>query len=231
MNSKRIRLWDLPTRLCHWLLAASVAAALVTGQIGGHLIDWHGRLGLLIVGLVVFRIVWGFVGSTYARFAQFFPRPARIVAYLAGAWRGEGHNPLGALSVFALIFLLLAQVATGLFASDDIAFTGPLYTLASNTLSERLTRLHHLLADGLIVLVLLHIAAIVFYLHGKKQNLVKPMLTGWKEDAGGEAESARGGGWLALVFAVAVAGLAVYAAAGVWLPEAAPPTAAETPNW
>jgi len=119
MNSKRILLWDLPTRLFHWSLALAVGAAVVTGQVGGNLIDWHGRIGLFIVGLLAFRIVWGIVGSTYARFAQFFPTPAKIKAYLAGRWAGEGHNPLGALSVFGLIFLLTVQVATGLFANKD----------------------------------------------------------------------------------------------------------------
>ncbi|MCL2636423.1 MAG: cytochrome B, partial [Betaproteobacteria bacterium] len=88
MNSKRIRLWDLPTRLFHWLLVLAVAGAVICGQLGGGLIVWHGRLGLFIVGLLVFRLVWGVIGSTYARFAQFFPTPAKLRAYLKGEWRG-----------------------------------------------------------------------------------------------------------------------------------------------
>lgn len=109
----------------HWLLVAALLGAVITGQLGGGLIEWHGRFGLAIVGLVAFRLVWGIAGSTYARFAHFFPTPARVKAYLAGQWRGEGHNPLGALSVFGLILLLTAQVLSGLFANDDITFTGP----------------------------------------------------------------------------------------------------------
>lgn len=229
MKDKRFLLWDLPTRLVHWLLVLAVGAAVITGQLGGNLIDWHGRIGVAIVGLVAFRLVWGFVGSTYARFAHFFPTLTGIKAYLAGEWRGEGHNPLGALSVFALIFLLTAQVATGLFANDDIAFTGPLYALVGAELSERLTSLHHLFADGLIGIVALHVAAIIFYVRIKKQNLVKPMLFGWKE--GGAGEPARGGGVVAFVIALAVAAAAVYGASGAWIPAPPPPAAVETPNW
>lgn len=230
MNSKRIKLWDLPTRLFHWLLVLAVGAAVLTGQLGGNLIEWHGRIGIAIVGLLAFRLVWGLVGSTYARFAHFFPSPARIKAYLAGQWHGEGHNPLGALSVFGLLGLLLLQVGSGLFANDDIAFVGPLFDLVDKEVSNRVTGLHHLLGDALIGLVVLHVAAIVFYVRVKKNNLVKPMLTGWKDDA--EGESASGGGVLALILALMVAAAAVYGASGAWLPAPPPPPpAAQTPAW
>jgi cytochrome b len=230
MNSQRIRLWDLPTRLFHWLLALCVIAALVSGQIGSKLIDLHGKIGLAIVGLVAFRIVWGFAGSTYARFAHFFPTPGKIKAYLNGEWQGLGHNPLGALSVFGLIFLLTAQVITGLFSNDDIAFVGPLYDLISKSLSNRLSGLHELLSNVLIALVVLHLAAIAFYGHVKKDKLIKPMLTGWKEGTTGE--SAKGGGWIALIVALTIALAAVYGASGAWLPEALPPSSSpETPAW
>ncbi len=229
MSSKRIFLWDLPTRLFHWLLVASVIAAVVTGQVGGNLIEWHGKIGILIAGLLAFRVVWGVVGSTYARFAHFFPTPGKIRAYLGGRWRGEGHNPLGALSVFGLIVLLLVQVLSGLLANDDIAFTGPLADLVSRELSNRLTGVHHLLSNVLIGLVVLHIVAIAFYGHVKKRNLIKPMITGWKDDADGE--SARGGGFLALLVALAIALAAIYGASGAWLPEVPPPAAGEVPTW
>lgn len=229
MNSKRIRLWDLPTRLFHWLLVLAVTAALVSGQVGGKLIDWHGRIGLFIVGLVAFRLVWGVLGSTYARFRQFFPTPAKVMAYQRGEWRGEGHNPLGALSVFALLGLLTAQVTTGLFANDDIAFVGPLFHLIGKGLSNRLTGLHHLGSDGIIALVVLHLAAIIFYVRVKKQNLVKSMMTGWKD---GDGEAARGGGFVALIVALIVAAGAIYGASGAWLEKPlAAPAAVETPNW
>jgi cytochrome b len=229
MNGERIRVWDLPTRLFHWLLVAAVVAAVVTGQLGGNLIDWHGRIGLFIVGLLAFRLVWGVVGSTYARFLQFLPTPGKIGAYLRGQWHGEGHNPLGALSVFGLLALLTAQVGTGLFANDDITFVGPLFDLVGKNLSNRLTGIHYLVSNAIYVLIALHVAAIAFYGHVRKQNLVRPMLTGWKDGTG---ESATGGGALALILALAVAGAAVYGASGAWLPAPPPPPpAAETPSW
>lgn len=230
MNKQRIRLWDLPTRLFHWLLVLAVIAAVVSGQLGGNLIEVHGKIGLAIVGLIAFRLVWGFAGSTYARFAQFFPTPARIKVYLKGEWRGLGHNPLGGLSVFALIFLLTVQVTSGLFSNDDIAFVGPLFELIDKSLSDRLSGIHHLLSNVLIALVVLHVGAVIFHGRVKKDDLVKPMLTGWKEGATGEP--ARGGGAIALIAALLIAGLAVYGASGAWLPEPPPPPAtAETPSW
>ena len=229
MQIKRIRLWDLPTRLFHWILALAVAASVASGQVGGNWMDWHGRIGLLVVGLLAFRIVWGVLGSTYARFAQFFPTPGRIKAYLRGEWRGEGHNPLGALAVFGLLGLLTAQVATGLFANDDIAFTGPLSDLVTKGLSNQLTGIHHLLTNVLYVLVALHVGAIIFYALAKKKNLVRPMITGWKDE--GEGESARGGGFVAFIVALLVAVAVVYGASGAWLPAPPPPTAVETPDF
>lgn len=230
MNKQRIRLWDLPTRLFHWLLVLAVIAAVVSGQLGGNLIEVHGKIGLAIVGLIAFRLVWGFAGSTYARFAQFFPTPARIKVYLKGEWRGLGHNPLGGLSVFALIFLLTVQVTSGLFSNDDIAFVGPLFELIDKSLSDRLSGIHHLLSNVLIALVVLHVGAVIFHGRVKKDDLVKPMLTGWKEGVSGEP--ARGGGIIALVVALVIAGCAVYGASGIWLPEPPPPAAVvETPSW
>ena len=229
MNSQRIYLWDLPTRLFHWLLALSIVAAVITGQVGGNWIEWHARLGLLIVGLLVFRVVWGFIGSTYARFGEFFPTPAKISAYLKGAWRRPGHNPLGALSVFGLLAVCALQVASGLFANDDIAFNGPLLDLVGKEVSDRLTGFHHLLVNLLILLVALHLAAIVFYVRFKKDNLVKLMITGWKEDA--EGKSASGGGGVALVAALIIACGAAWAASGSWVPPPPAAPAVTTPTW
>ena len=234
MQHKRIKVWDLPTRLFHWLLALCVGAAIVTGQIGGNAIDWHARIGLVVVGLLAFRLVWGVVGSTYARFATFLPTPSAIRAYLRGEWRGLGHNPLGALSVLALLTLIALQVATGLFANDDIAFNGPLFGRIGKDLSDRLTGIHEITSTLLIALVVLHLAAIAFHAHVKKDNLVKPMLTGHKElpavphDA--RHHSAKGGGPVAAVVALIVAVAAVYGASGAWTDTpaaavAAPPAA------
>jgi cytochrome b len=229
MNLPRIRVWDLPTRLFHWSLVLLVAGAIITGTLGGNLMVWHGRIGICICGLIAFRIVWGIAGSTYARFAQFLPTPGRILAYLRGQWHEPGHNPLGALSVFGLLGIIGFQIATGLAANDDIAFNGPLYNLVSRELSDQLVSLHRISSNLLFVLIGLHVAAIMFYAHVKKDNLVKPMITGWKEKASGR--SATGGGGVALIVALAFAAAASYGASGAWLPPppAAPPAA--TPSW
>ena len=233
MSKQRIRLWDLPTRLFHWLLAGLVVASFVSGKIGGNAMDWHGKFGLAILGLLAFRLVWGFAGSTYARFVSFLPTPAKVLAYLRGQWRGVGHNPLGAFSVFGLLLLLTFQVGTGLFGNDDIAFRGPLYELISKDLSDRLTGLHKLSVNVLIALVTLHIVAIAFYVRVKKNDLIRPMLTGWKEVAPGEGASASGGGALPLAVALLVAVATVYGGSGAWLPTPPPPpvSAPATPSW
>lgn len=228
METPRIRVWDLPTRLFHWLLAALIAALIVTGKVGGNLIDWHGRIGIAVTGLIAFRLTWGFVGSTYARFATFFPTPRRVFAYLRGQWHEPGHNPLGACSVFALLGLIAFQIATGLTGNDDIAFRGPLFELVGKGLSDKLNGLHKLSANALFALIALHIGAILYYARVRKDNLVKPMLTGWKAHAG---EPARGGGAAALIGALLVAGIAVYGASGTWLPAPPPPPPAATPSW
>ena len=184
-----IHIWDLPHRLFHWLLAVSVAASYITATIGGALIDWHGRLGIFILGLLVFRILWGFMGSTHSRFSTFFPTFSRLTAYLKGSWQGIGHNPLGALSVIALLGTVAIQVGTGLFANDDIAFEGPFFDFVDKSLSNKLTSWHSTTFYVLLAFVVLHIVAIVFYRWVKKTNLVTPMLTGKKEIPVALAES------------------------------------------
>jgi cytochrome b len=240
-----IRLWDLPVRIFHWSLVSAVAVAFVTAKLGGDWMDWHGRAGLAIVGLVTFRIVWGIVGSTHARFRNFAPTPARLRAYVTGRWHGVGHNPLGALSVFGLLALLAVQAGTGLFSNDDIAFDGPLSGLVEKARSDSLTGLHHTLSNVLLALLALHIVAIAFYLLVKKHNLIKPMVTGWKHAQGRVAPvpKTRGGSPLGLVVALLVAAAVTYAASGKLLhrppppPAAAPATSAppttysSTPGW
>ena len=225
----RILVWDLPIRLFHWLLVALIVAAVVTGKIGGGAIVWHGRIGLAIAGLLAFRIVWGFVGSRHARFASFFPTPGRIAAYLRGQWQGIGHNPLGALSVFGLLALVAVQLTTGLLANDDIAFQDYLSGLVDKTLSDQLTGWHKLAINGLVAMIGLHLAAIMFYAHVKKDNLVKPMITGWKEVEAPHAESA-GGGIAGLVLALSFALLVVYGGSGQWISAPPPPATSTSPG-
>jgi len=175
------QIWDWPLRLFHWLLVASVVGAYASGKAGGEWTDWHGRCGSMVLGLLVFRLLWGFVGSRHARFSDFFPTLPRLIAYLRGRWQGAGHNPLGALAVIALLGTLAALAGTGLFANDDIAFEGPLFSLIDKDFSDKLSGWHIKIVNGLVVLVGLHITAILFYQRVKKTNLILPMLTGKKQ--------------------------------------------------
>lgn len=232
MKKKLIRVWDVPTRLFHWSLLLLVVAAFVTGLVGGNFIVWHGWLGIAISGLLAFRLTWGLIGSTYARFAHFVPGPRRILAYLRGHWRGVGHNPLGALSVLALLAVLIFQVGSGLVSNDDIAFAGPLAALVSDELSAQLTGLHRQNMWVILGLVGLHLAAIVFYVHAKKDNLVKPMITGVKEVADASVKPAEGGGLLSFVIALGVAAAVVWMATGALVPPPPPaPPAEAAPAW
>jgi len=192
---------------------------------------WHGRIGLIIIGLLVFRFVWGIIGPTYARFGQFVRGPSGILAYLRGHSNTPGddlgHNPLGALSVLALLAALAAMAITGLFANDLIAYQGYLAPLVSSDLSSRLTDIHFLIETLLMVLVGLHVAAILFYALARKQNLVTPMITGWAP--GNPEKSARGGGALAFAIAVLVAIAVVWLASGALNPP--PPVETGAPDW
>lgn len=223
---KTIKLWDIPTRLFHWLLTAAIIGLFVTGRAGGSMIEWHGKLGILVVGLLAFRVVWGFIGSTYARFGQFLPGPAAVIAYLKGSWHGLGHNPVGALSVCVLLGLTAFQAVSGLFTNDEIAFYGPLYRMVDPDFSTALTGYHSQVAYVLLALVGLHVAAMIFYAVFKKDFLLMPMITGKKRVT--EGESYQGGGIVAFGVALAIAALAVYAATGVWQPEPEPPPAVES---
>ena len=179
-----VRVWDAPTRLFHWVLAASVVGLVVTAQIGGSAMDWHFRLGYGVLVLLLFRVMWGFVGGHWSRFGSFVVGPAKVVAYLragAGAPTAVGHNPLGAFSVLALLGFLALQVGSGLLSDDEIAASGPLVKFASSVWVGNATFYHKEIGKLiLLVLVALHLAAIGFYRLKKGEDLVRPMLTGDK---------------------------------------------------
>lgn len=177
-NLARRRVWDLPTRLFHWMLVVCVTGAFVTVKLGGLWMDWHIRLGLCTLGLIVFRLIWGFVGPHYARFAQFISGPRGVWRYItAKGSHVAGHSPLGAVSVIALLACFGFQAFSGLFANDDVLSSGPLAFLSEDW-SAALTRLHKLNQWLLIVLAAIHVAAILWYRYARHQDLIGPMIHG-----------------------------------------------------
>jgi cytochrome b len=246
MEKRRVKVWDSPTRLFHWLLVLLTVATFATGYWAGNQtfvafieklpgssssIALHGQLGLSIVGLLVFRLVWGVIGSTYARFTQFVPRPTQVFAYLRGQWHGLGHNPLGAFSVLGMLVLLLFQSVSGLVADDNISYTGPLRSLVSQSTADWFTGMHHLVVWLLVGLVCLHTLTVIFYAVVKKNNLLFPMFTGYKTVDDPTLESARGGGWLSFILAVMVAVAVVWIANGGLNPAPPPPSPQTAPAW
>ncbi|UCD81057.1 MAG: cytochrome b/b6 domain-containing protein [Desulfobacterales bacterium] len=180
-----IRVWDIPTRLFHWLLVAFVVFSFITGKIGGTAMKYHEWSGFAIMVLVVFRLVWGFTGGEQSRFFTFVKGPATVIRYASSLLRKAtmrhiGHNPLGGWSIIAMLMSLLIQAGTGLFANDDILTEGPLFDLVSKKTSDWLTGIHLLNQKVLLVLVVIHICAVFFYLLAKGENLIKPMITGSK---------------------------------------------------
>lgn len=211
--TRRVRVWDLPLRLFHWLLLAAVVTAFVAIKTDN--IELHARAGYCVLALLIFRIIWGFIGGTHARFLNFVKGPRAVLAYLAKARTNHdpaatGHNALGALSVLGLIGVLLLQTITGLFNfSDSFFFEGPLYKFISSNTYGIVAEVHETMEFVILALVGLHIAAILFYRFVKRDNLVKPMITGSKDiPADATTPDAQGGNALLGLVALAI-GLAV----------------------
>ena len=186
---KIIRVWDLPIRLFHWLLLTGIILSFITVKVGGNAMSWHALSGYCVLSLIIFRIIWGFVGSYHARFIHFVPSPKGLTHFLQGKTKaGLGHNPMGALSVLALLFSVGLQAVSGLFANDDIAFEGPFAKYISSETVELLTSIHRQNEKVLIILIALHLCAILYYQKFKGENLIKPMLVGDKEIDPSETE-------------------------------------------
>lgn len=200
-----VRVWDLPTRLFHWLLLLCVIGLVITGNVGGNWMVWHFRLGYTLLSLLLFRLVWGFVGGHWSRFVHFVPSPQALWRYLrppaVGAVRPVGHSPLGALSVIALLSVLLLQAVSGLFSDDEIAFFGPLATRVSAEVVGLATWYHKAVGKPLLIaLIVLHLLAIAFYRWFRRERLVRAMITGDKihPDDAPHAEDTPRRWWLAL---------------------------------
>jgi cytochrome b len=177
----RVRVWDVATRLVHWSMVLAVALSWWTGETGR--LEWHRWSGYGLLGLVTFRIYWGFFGSSTARFSQFLRGPRTVAGYLKGTWEvTAGHNPLGAWSVLALIVLLLAQVALGLFAVDvDGIESGPLSLYVSFETGRAAAQWHETVFNVLMSFIVLHIVALAYYRIVRKQRLVTAMFHGSRE--------------------------------------------------
>lgn len=185
------RIWDLPTRLFHWALVGTVCTGWYLGEWRSFsTIQLHFYFGYATAALLAFRLIWGIVGPRNVRLPALIPSPSRLRAYLGGVLSREpddarGHNPLGALSVLAMLAALSVQVGTGLFAEDDALFSsGPFAEYVSGEMRVELTALHHLSSRVIFALVALHLAAIAFHAIWKRENLVRPMITGWKRVRG-----------------------------------------------
>jgi cytochrome b len=210
----KVRVWDLPLRLFHWALAVCVTVSIVTGLVGGNAMQYHFWSGYCLIALLVFRLAWGVVGPRHARFKNFVRGPKAVLAYVRGddprpPHLRVGHNPLGSLSVVALLLVVGLQVTSGLFANDEIFNQGPLASYVSSHTSAIFTFYHTDIGQPLIyALVGLHIAAIVYYAAVKRQNLIRPMLTGDVDTVAG-APAARD------TWGVRLAALLLLAAGGV----------------
>lgn len=207
--SRFARVWDAPVRLFHWLLVALIAASWWTGN--HHDMDWHRRSGYAILGLLVFRIYWGFTGGHTARFARFVRSPRIVIGYLRTLHRADtvatpGHNPLGGWSVIAMLVLLVAMVTAGLFAVDvDGIESGPLADRVSFDQGRGVAQVHEWMFNVLLGLMALHVAAILFHLVVRRRNLVAPMIHGRRRLVEGEAAEPLGASWWKALIGVAIA--------------------------
>lgn len=181
--TRAVLVWDIPIRVFHWLLVALVAAAFATLRLNW--IGWHERIGDALLALLVFRVLWGVLGSDTARFSQFLTSPQRAVRHLSSVFLSEpdrqpGHNPAGGWMVLFLLGLLFAETLTGLYVTNDIADVGPLTDVVPAALASAIEAAHAMLWSILLAAIVLHALAIASYALVKRQNLVRPMITGTK---------------------------------------------------
>jgi cytochrome b len=176
----QVRVWDWPTRIVHWLFVLLIPLAWWTAE--EHHFDWHRRVGYILLALLLFRVAWGFIGSSTARFSGFLAGPRTALRYLRDGGSGEkrvGHNPLGGWSVVALLSLMILQAGLGLFSIDvDGLESGPLADRISFDSGRWAADLHELNFYILLGFIALHIGAILFYTFMRRERLIPPMITG-----------------------------------------------------
>jgi cytochrome b len=213
---RRAPVWDGAVRGAHWLIAVLVPFSWWSAT-HDHL-SWHRLSGYTILGLLVFRLIWGFVGSPTARFGQFLKGPRRVIAYLGGkAAPFVGHNPLGGWSVAAMLAVLAGQVTLGLFSVDeDSVEAGPLSKFLSFDDSRAIAHLHAKLFWVLVGLIAVHLAAIAVYAWRRK-NLTLPMITGSAPLSDGVEAQPLAAPWRVLPPAIVAVGVAWFVAHGLKL--------------
>lgn len=212
MSEERVKVWDWPVRLFHWAIVALVLFQFLTAEFSE--LDWHVRGGCTVLALLLFRLVWGIVGSDTARFAGFVRGPGEAMRHLArfrdpNEARVLGHTASGGWAVIIMILLLCGQVATGLFADDDIATTGPLGGFVSKATRRTLTSVHASLFWALVAMIAVHVVAIGAYRVLKRQDLIGPMISGWAPALRGVAAPKLRPWWVALVV-LALCGVAAW---------------------
>lgn len=183
---QKVLVWDLPTRIFHWSLVILIPFMWFSADQGGSWMAWHLRAGLLILGLLLFRISWGFFGSDTSRFTQFIRGPQSMKSYLQGRLsenQQPGHNPVGALMVITLLLALLVQVITGLFSADEntYLYSGYLNSWVSSSTGTWFRTIHTEFFWWLVALITAHVVVVVSYKVFKKKNYITPMITGYKE--------------------------------------------------
>lgn len=208
-------IWDLPLRLFHWLLVLALAGSWITHEAGVKYMEWHLRFGYAVIGLLLFRLAWGFLGPRHARFSDFLRGPGAVARYVRDWLAGRvqvspGHNPLGGWSVLALLTVVAVQAVTGLFNTDDVLTTGPWHGAVSDEVADTMSWLHAVSFNLLLALAGLHVAAILAYRLRLRIDLLTAMITGRKRGA----DPAEGIAGHRLVLALVLAALA---AGAVWL--------------
>lgn len=206
-----VRVWDLPTRLFHWLVVILVAAAYASEKLNW--MGWHARIGEALLALLIFRLLWGCWGSASSRFRNFVTTPGAALRHLRHVFVHEpdlqiGHNPAGGWMVLLLLALLLGETLSGLYVNNDVADDGPFTAWMPAWAANAITALHSILWYALLAAVALHVLAIAIYAMAKGQNLLRPMITGRKQlppNIAAPRMAPAVPAWLALLAGIAVA--------------------------
>jgi cytochrome b len=185
VTKSRVPVWDWPVRVVHWLIVLLLIGLIITGKLGADWLEWHMRFGQVMLALVVFRVIWGFVGSRNARFSSFLYGPSHVVRYTRSLFGSHEvhatHNPLGGWMVVLLLAALLAQALMGLFTNDDILWGGPFSERVTKDTSDAISAVHRRFWWVIVALSTIHVGAVLAYLALLKDNLIMPMVTGHKQ--------------------------------------------------